>query len=160
MLWTAYDFVKITSGPLDQRIFGGGAACGQVRSMSGLPGGTEYTSNHQKCPDLLRFSYKNGAGYYEDGMRYNCHWRTSAYRYQPYVRLRWRQITIRSNCENLGATTRILAGRPRIGRHDDQYAFLTTFIQFTNERSKNINLNARFPMRFNQVADLFLYYTD
>ena len=81
------------------------------------------------------------------------------YRYQPFG-----SLAIRADYSALdfpaeyGAANFLLIG-PRLDLTFTDKLFLTTFVQY-NDRSDNVNLNARFQWRFKPASDFFVVYTE
>ncbi|MFY0605931.1 MAG: carbohydrate binding family 9 domain-containing protein [Cyclobacteriaceae bacterium] len=89
------------------------------------------------------------------------------YRFQPYVNLAidfdHGRIDLPDRLLNDSTTisgkSNIWLVSPRADITFNDKLFLTTFLQY-NQRSDNVNLNARLQWRFKPVSDLFLVYTD
>lgn len=114
-----------------------------------------YSSDNRKV-----FTWNGGvqAGGFYQGHRLNATGGLS-YRYQPFgsasVNFDYNDIRLPGA---YGHATYILIS-PRFDFTFTDKLFLTTFVQY-NDRSDNVNLNARFQWRFKPASDFFVVYTE
>jgi hypothetical protein len=81
------------------------------------------------------------------------------YRFQPYGFIELNATYSRIDLPEPFASTTLLLVGPRIDFTFSRNVFLTTFLQYNNQRD-NFNVNARLQWRFAPVSDFFLVYTD
>ena len=117
--------------------------------------GIEYRSNTRK---VFNFELEANYGGFYNGTNLNLQGEMN-YRYQPFgsisVRVDYNDINLP---DAFGATKFLLVG-PRLDLTFTDKIFLTTFVQY-NDRSENVNLNARLQWRFKPASDLYLVYTE
>lgn len=114
----------------------------------------EYESDSRK-----QFSYELEASYggFYNGSLVNVSAEFN-YRYQPYGSLSVRSDYSYLDFGEAGTAAFFLVG-PRLDLTFTDKLFLTPFVQY-NDRSDNINLNARLQWRFQPASDFFLVYTE
>ncbi|MFZ6013172.1 MAG: DUF5916 domain-containing protein [Bacteroidota bacterium] len=125
------------------------------QSFTWNEGRIEYQSDTRKV-----FNYQLNAGYggFYNGTLFNVGGELN-YRYQPYGSL---SVLVDYNDLRFPAAfgeTRFLLIGPRLDLTFTDKLFLTTFVQY-NDRSENVNLNARFQWRFKPASDFFIVYTE
>ncbi len=114
-----------------------------------------YRSDQRK-----KFFYRlsPSAGEFFNGYRYGMSG-SLTYRYQPYGSI---ELSVNYNYIDLPephASTGLFLIGPRIDLTFSRSVFLTTFIQYNDQR-ENVNINTRLQWRFAPVSDFFLVYTD
>jgi hypothetical protein len=81
------------------------------------------------------------------------------YRYQPFGSLAMRADYSSLDFPSAYGQANFLLIGPRLDLTFTDKLFFTTFVQY-NDRSDNVNLNARFQWRFKPASDFFLVYTE
>jgi Domain of unknown function (DUF5916)/Carbohydrate family 9 binding domain-like len=161
-IWTATDFVKLTS-PFDPTQYKGALlAKNQVHTWQSF--GTIFTSKPQK---LFTYAFETRyGGYYANGKRLRLDGEV-AYRFQPFV-----SLALKGNYNKLSffeddrlpkelknTKHHLWLVGPRLDVTFTNKLFFTNFMQY-NKQTNNFNINTRFQWRYSPASDLYLVYTD